>query len=29
MCLNEKEILNSTLFSSTPLTKTEAKQYSP
>jgi ribonuclease-3 family protein len=29
MCLNEKEILNSTLFYSTSLTKAEAKQYSP
>jgi len=29
MCLNEKEIFNSTLFSSEPLNKTEAKQYSP
>ena len=29
MCLNEKELLNSTLFSSAPLTKTEAKQFSP
>lgn len=29
MCLNEKELLNSTLFSSSPLTKTEAKQFSP
>ncbi len=29
MCLNEKEILNSTLFSSEPLSKIEAKQYSP
>ena len=29
MCLNEKELLNSTLFSLAPLTKTEAKQFSP
>ncbi len=29
MCLNENEVLNSTLFASAPLTKTEAKQYSP
>ena len=29
MYLNEKEILNSNLFSSEQMTKTEAKQYSP
>lgn len=29
MCLNENEILTSTLFSKEPISKTEAKQYSP